>query len=44
MDRTVIDRIIAPLEHMLRNAVAHGIEDPATRKELGKPIGRDLSV
>jgi chemosensory pili system protein ChpA (sensor histidine kinase/response regulator) len=37
MDRTVIDRIIAPLEHMLRNAVAHGIEDPATRKEQGKP-------
>ena len=44
MDRTVIDRIIAPLEHMLRNAVAHGIEDPATRKELGKPKVGSVSI
>jgi chemosensory pili system protein ChpA (sensor histidine kinase/response regulator) len=36
MDRTVIERIIAPLEHMLRNAIAHGIELPAQRKESGK--------
>ena len=36
MDRTVIERIIAPLEHMLRNAIAHGIESPAQRKESGK--------
>jgi chemosensory pili system protein ChpA (sensor histidine kinase/response regulator) len=36
VDRTVLDRIIAPLEHMLRNAVAHGIELPEIRKALGK--------
>ena len=36
VDRTVLDRIIAPLEHMLRNAVAHGIETPEARKILGK--------
>jgi chemosensory pili system protein ChpA (sensor histidine kinase/response regulator) len=36
MDRTVIDRIIAPLEHMLRNAIAHGIEQPSQRMESGK--------
>ncbi len=36
MDRTVIDRIIAPLEHMLRNAVAHGIELPQQRNATGK--------
>ena len=36
MDRTVIDRVIAPLEHMLRNAVAHGIEPPDVRKASGK--------
>ncbi|PCI09034.1 MAG: hypothetical protein COB77_01055 [Gammaproteobacteria bacterium] len=36
VDRTVLDRIIAPLEHMLRNAVAHGIEKPEQRKTLGK--------
>lgn len=36
MDRTVIDRIIAPIEHMLRNAVAHGLETPERRAEAGK--------
>ena len=38
MDRTVIDRVIAPLEHMLRNAVAHGIELPEQRKAVGKKV------
>jgi chemosensory pili system protein ChpA (sensor histidine kinase/response regulator) len=37
VDRTVLDRIVAPLEHMLRNAVAHGIEMPADRLKSGKP-------
>jgi chemosensory pili system protein ChpA (sensor histidine kinase/response regulator) len=36
MDRTVIDRIIAPIEHMLRNALAHGIEAPEERLTAGK--------
>ncbi len=36
LDRTVLDRIIAPLEHMLRNAVAHGIEAPDKRITAGK--------
>jgi chemosensory pili system protein ChpA (sensor histidine kinase/response regulator) len=26
LDRSVLDKMLAPLEHMLRNAVAHGIE------------------
>ncbi|UCB53964.1 MAG: Hpt domain-containing protein [Thiotrichales bacterium] len=37
LDRTILDRIIAPLEHMLRNAVAHGIEAPDKRLAVGKP-------
>lgn len=37
LDRTVLERIISPIEHMLRNAVAHGIESPAERKKAGKP-------
>jgi chemosensory pili system protein ChpA (sensor histidine kinase/response regulator) len=37
MDRNVLDRMTAPLEHMLRNAVAHGLELPADRKKAGKP-------
>jgi chemosensory pili system protein ChpA (sensor histidine kinase/response regulator) len=37
LDRTVLDRVIPPIEHMLRNAIAHGIETPAERREQGKP-------
>ncbi|KAA2285157.1 Hpt domain-containing protein [Arenimonas fontis] len=37
MDRNVLDRMTAPLEHMLRNAVAHGLEAPAERRKAGKP-------
>jgi chemosensory pili system protein ChpA (sensor histidine kinase/response regulator) len=37
LDRSVLDRIGAPLEHMLRNAVAHGLESPAARAAAGKP-------
>jgi chemosensory pili system protein ChpA (sensor histidine kinase/response regulator) len=37
MDRTVLERIVAPLEHMLRNAVDHGIEAPDVRRAAGKP-------
>ena len=36
VDRTVLDRIVAPLEHMLRNAVSHGIEKTEKRKQMGK--------
>ena len=37
IDRTVLDRMIAPLEHLLRNAVAHGIESAAERMSGNKP-------
>ncbi|MCQ4311409.1 Hpt domain-containing protein [Pseudomonas stutzeri] len=37
MDRSVLERIVAPLEHMLRNAVDHGIEAVAKRAAAGKP-------
>ncbi|MBM7579878.1 chemotaxis protein CheA [Jeotgalibacillus terrae] len=37
LDRTVIDEIGDPLVHLLRNALDHGIESPAARKEKGKP-------
>ena len=38
LDRTVLDRIVAPLEHMLRNAVDHGLETPEERQAAGKPV------
>jgi len=37
IDRTVLDKIAAPLEHLVRNAIAHGIEDPRARAAAGKP-------
>lgn len=37
LDRTVLERILSPIEHMLRNAVAHGIETPKERNDAGKP-------
>ena len=36
IDRSVLDRIGAPLEHLLRNAVAHGIEAKNSRVANGK--------
>src|SRR3546814_5489413 len=32
LDRNVLERMTAPLEHMLRNAVAHGLEAPQQRQ------------
>jgi chemosensory pili system protein ChpA (sensor histidine kinase/response regulator) len=37
LDRSVLERIAAPLEHLLRNAITHGIEAPAERAARGKP-------
>lgn len=40
LDRTVLERIIPPLEHMLRNAVDHGIESAEARRAADKaPVG-----
>ncbi|WP_425463172.1 response regulator [Luteimonas wenzhouensis] len=36
LDRNVLERMTAPLEHMLRNSVAHGIESPDQRRRAGK--------
>lgn len=36
LDRSVLERVMSPIEHMLRNAVAHGIEDPDKRIAAGK--------
>jgi chemosensory pili system protein ChpA (sensor histidine kinase/response regulator) len=41
LDRQVLERMVPPLEHMLRNAVVHGIEPPERRIACGKPdVGR----
>ncbi|MDX1605465.1 MAG: response regulator, partial [Candidatus Competibacterales bacterium] len=37
IDRNVLENMIAPMEHMLRNALDHGIETPEIRRAAGKP-------
>ena len=36
LDRTILDHIVAPIEHILRNAISHGIENEDERKKAGK--------
>jgi chemosensory pili system protein ChpA (sensor histidine kinase/response regulator) len=44
IDRSVLERMTAPLEHLLRNAVAHGIEDRAARLAAGKPEFGEVAI
>ncbi|MEJ2141483.1 MAG: Hpt domain-containing protein, partial [Gammaproteobacteria bacterium] len=44
LDRNVLDRVIPPVEHMLRNAIAHGIEKPELRKQAGKPESGNINI
>lgn len=37
LDRSLLERMVPPLEHMLRNAVDHGIEPRELRANFGKP-------
>lgn len=37
IDTLMIDALIEPLLHLLKNAVVHGIEPPETRRLVGKP-------
>ncbi len=44
LGRTIIDGLFDPLLHVLRNAVAHGIEDPEQRRSLGKPEAGTIKI
>ena len=44
MDRSVLERLISPLEHMLRNAVDHGLENAAGRRLAGKPETGNITL
>jgi chemosensory pili system protein ChpA (sensor histidine kinase/response regulator) len=44
LDRNVLERFVPALEHLLRNAVVHGIEPPATRAAQGKPPVGQVSI
>ncbi|MDP2155509.1 MAG: Hpt domain-containing protein, partial [Sulfuricella sp.] len=37
LDRSVLEKMTAPFEHLLRNSLAHGVESAADRIRAGKP-------
>ena len=37
LDRTILEKLVSPLEHMLRNAIDHGIEEQDVRQQVQKP-------
>ncbi|MBE9550371.1 MAG: response regulator, partial [Proteobacteria bacterium] len=44
LDRDVLETITAPLEHIIRNAIAHGIEKPADRKQHKKAAEGKITI
>ncbi len=44
LDRSVLEKITAPFEHLLRNAIAHGIEKPEDRVKAGKPEIGEIAI
>ncbi|RMG56688.1 MAG: response regulator [Gammaproteobacteria bacterium] len=44
LDRSVLEHMVAPLEHMLRNAISHGIETPQERAAKGKPESGHITL
>jgi two-component system sensor histidine kinase and response regulator WspE len=44
VDRDILKKLEAPLTHILRNALDHGLEMPAERRELGKPEHGTIKV
>lgn len=44
VDKTVIERLIDPLTHMIRNSIDHGLEDAVTRQRRGKPLDGQITL
>src|SRR5678816_1574120 len=44
LDRSVLEKITAPFEHLLRNAIAHGLEKPAARVGAGKAEIGEIAI
>jgi chemosensory pili system protein ChpA (sensor histidine kinase/response regulator) len=44
LDRQVLERMLAPFEHLLRNAVVHGIESPTVRAAAGKTQSGQIAL
>ncbi|CAO3407542.1 chemotaxis protein CheA [Azospirillum largimobile] len=37
VDKTVVENLVDPLTHMIRNSIDHGLESPEERERIGKP-------
>ncbi len=44
VDRDLLEKLDAPLTHLLRNAVDHGVESPPERRDAGKPAEATISI
>jgi chemosensory pili system protein ChpA (sensor histidine kinase/response regulator) len=44
LDRSVLERITGPLEHLVRNAITHGIEPASERTAAGKPAAGEIRL
>jgi two-component system chemotaxis sensor kinase CheA len=44
LDKNILDQLIDPLVHMVRNSVDHGIETPEERKLKNKPEGGSIKI
>jgi chemosensory pili system protein ChpA (sensor histidine kinase/response regulator) len=44
LDRVVLERMAGPLEHMVRNAIVHGLESPQARRAAGKSDTGELRL
>ena len=44
IDKLVVDRMLEPLLHLVRNSASHGIESPAERRARGKPVEGTISL
>jgi two-component system chemotaxis sensor kinase CheA len=44
LDKTVIEKLVDPLTHLVRNALDHGIETPEVRRAAGKPETATLAL
>ncbi len=44
VDKSILEVLKAPLQHLIRNAVAHGVEDVAVRKKHNKPLPAKLLI
>ncbi|UYV38617.1 chemotaxis protein CheA [Rhodobacteraceae bacterium D3-12] len=44
VDKTVTERLVEPLTHMVRNAIDHGLETPEMRRAAGKPERGDVTL